>query len=163
MAPELNVVVGAARDRGLTGFIMLTDSSADDALVVYREVARTWWGGAVRATGDGAWLETALPVWSALSSGSVGLTVQDAERAWRRMSADRPLAQLEPASQEELDLLVAKGVMAIEALRSVAGNARFRELIRMLTMDHRGHSLSLQDVMRSLAEPGRARLQEFLY
>jgi hypothetical protein len=164
MAPEVSVVVGAALDRGLPGLVMLTDSSASNAFTVYREVARTWWGGAIRAEGEGsAWLEQSLATWSALTSGAVGVSLEDVERAWRRLGSDVPLAPLVPASATDAELLATKGVSALEAIRSAVGEARFREIVRTLAVERRGRAATMRDLMALLDEHARTRLREFLY
>ncbi len=164
MAPEVHVVVGAALNRGLPGLVMITDSSANDAFTVYREVARTWWGGAIGTVGEGsAWLEHALVTWSALMSGAAGFSLQDVEQAWRRLGNDAPLAQLVPSTAADVELLATKGVAALAAIRGSVGEARFREIVRTLAVEQRGRAATVRDLMALLDEHSRTRLREFLY
>ncbi|OGU01478.1 MAG: hypothetical protein A2085_01605 [Gemmatimonadetes bacterium GWC2_71_10] len=164
MAPEVHVVVGTAQDHGLPGLVMLSDSSANHAFTVYREVARTWWGGAISTAGEGsAWLEQSLATWSALASGAVRVSIQDVEQAWRRLGSDAPLAALVPTTATDAELLATKGVSALEAIRSAVGEARLREIVRTLAVEKRGRVATVRDLLALLDEHGRTRLREFLY
>jgi hypothetical protein len=169
-APELTVVVGAPATRGLPGLLLLADSAALDGALVHQELARTWWGGAIRGAGPGsAWIEEALPAWTALAAhlagrdDSVRTRVREAlERAWREVGIDTPLAAVVPASGSDIELLRTKGVVALETMRRAAGNARFREAMRTLVFEHRGGSVSADD-FSELFDPTGSVLRPLLY
>lgn len=159
--PEAHVVVGAPVVRGLPGLLLLNEQVADDALVVHREVARTWWGGAVRAAGPGAaWIEESWPVWSALAS----LPGIDVQRVAGNAAGDAvALAQLTGDSSAELDALAARGVLALDVVRQAAGEARFREAMRTLVAEHREGFVTLAGFLPLLTDEARLRVREFLY
>lgn len=64
LPPDVHVVVGAPFTFGLPGLLLLASRDAANRGAIFREVSRTWWGGAIRATGPGSWFfERALPEW----------------------------------------------------------------------------------------------------
>ncbi len=137
---------------------------------ILRELARSWWGGAVAAAGPGsAWITDAFPVWAAIAARGVieGDTVRqrlvrEAESAWRSAAGpDAPLEGL--AAGESSGLLAAKGAAAVEAARRAVGEARFRETIRTFAEDHHSGWATAADFLRLLGPDGAAVLQPYLF
>lgn len=171
--PDVNVVfAGLPQTRGFAGLLLIGRGEASRD-VIYREVARTWWGNSVAAAGTGsAWIVEGFPAWTELATrGSLeGDTVRqrlvrDAEAAWRSStstSGDVPLTLL-AADGDRTDLLRSKGAAAIEAARRAAGEASFREAIRALALEHRNGWLTLDDLLNALGADARAVLRSFLY
>ena len=140
---------------------------------VFREVARTWWGNSVAATGAGsAWIEESFPAWTALAARGVlqgdsvrQRLVAQVEAGWRAATAgagDLPLSAIVPGSPRA-DLLRTKGVAAIEAMRRALGEARFREALLSLTREHRNGWLTLDTVLAAAGPDVSTVLRSFLY
>ena len=189
LAPmEMNLVAANVPGaRGFTGLILLPrqgsggPSSADSSgespqippfRVIAREVARTWWGGSLAAAGPGsAWILESFPSWLAVAAAGVvqGDTarqrlVREAEAAWHDLPAggDAPLARV-TESAASTGLLRSKGVAAIEAARRATGEARFRDALMLLAVEHRDAWLALADVLAALGPDGAAVLRPYLY
>jgi len=144
-------------------------SRTDDVL---RELARSWWGGAVMAAGPGsAWITDGFPAWAAIAARGVmeGDTVRqrlvrEAELAWRGATGngpDTPLADL--AVGDSRALLYAKGAAAMEAARRAVGDARFRETIRTFAEDHHSGWARTEEFLRLLGPDGAAVLAPYLF
>ena len=137
-----------------------------------RELARTWWGNSVAAAGAGsAWISEALPAWMGVAIRGVieGDSVRQrlvgaADSMWHALPRDLdvPLSRV-PVSLTSRDLLRTKGVAGIEAARSAAGDARFREGLLTLAIEHRNGSVALEDVLRALGPEAAAALRSFLF
>jgi hypothetical protein len=140
--------------------------------VLAREVARTWWGNSAMAAGTGsAWILGSLPAWAAIAAQGVlqGDTVRqrlvrEAEATWRAMpqGRDAPLSRIR-VSETSAELLQSKGVAAVEAARRAAGEARFREALLLLAVDHRNSWVTLDDVLAALGPDAGAVLRPYLY
>jgi hypothetical protein len=182
---EINVVAtDAANARGFAGLVFIghgpgpaRPSSASnpglpDLPVLTRELARTWWGNSAAPAGAGsAWLLESFPAWAATAAQGVlqGDTVRqrlvrEAEAGWRALPAGRdvPLT-LSPASGTSADLLRSKGVAAIEAARRAAGEARFREALLLLGVEHRNSWITLDDVLAAFGSDAGAVLRAYLF
>ena len=180
---EISVVAaGVPQVQGFVGLILMPHpgaAGADSAsaavpglAVLTREVARTWWGGSVAAVGPGAaWILESFPAWAAVAGAGVmqgdsvrQRLVREAEAAWRAMPAesDRPLSRA-ALSAADFPLLQNKGVAAIEAARRAVGEARFREDVREMAVEHRGLSMTLDDVLAVLGPVAEAVLRPYLY
>jgi hypothetical protein len=140
---------------------------------VFREVARAWWGGSVAGAGPGsAWMTRSLPAWSAVAARGVleGDSVRqrldrEADAAWHAVvssGGDRPLAAL-PLTAPDSGLLASKGVLALEAVRRAIGEARFREAIFTLALEHRNGWLTIDDVLAAVGPAGSSVLRPYLY
>lgn len=170
-APRIDVVVGTTRSRGLPGVLLLSRADLLDADVILREVARTWWGGAVRGAGEGGmWIDEALPAWVAVAARGVleGDSVRrrlaaSHEMLWRARQADPPLARFAPQDGADLAWLRAKGVIALETTREAAGDARFREALRTLAVERRGRGAGAADLLLLLDDSGASVLRVFLF
>jgi hypothetical protein len=137
-----------------------------------REVARTWWGTSVAAAGTGsAWILESFPAWAAMATQAAlqGDTVRvrlvrEAEEEWRALppGGDAPLSQI-PVVEASTELLQSKGVAAIEAARRVAGEARFREALFALAVEHRNSWITIDDVLAALGPAAAAVLRPYLY
>ncbi len=146
-------------------------SEASDAL--FREVARTWWGNSVAASGTASgWITESFPTWTALAARGVQKgdsvrerLVRQVEAAWRVAAAgggDLPLAAIPPSSPH-IDLLRTKGVAAIEAVRRALGEAKFREALLSMTREHRNGWLRLDDVTAAVGPDVATVLRSFLF
>ena len=141
---------------------------------VAREVARTWWGNSVVAAGPAsAWILEGFPAWAAVAArGAIAgdtvrqRLVREAEASWHSRSAasghDDPLSRI-PIAWASADLLRTKGVAAIEAASRAVGEARFREALLSLAVEHRNAWITLNDVFAALGPDGVAVLRPFLY
>jgi hypothetical protein len=171
--PDVNVVfTGLAETRGFVGLVLIGREGVSRDLL-YREVARTWWGNSVGAAGSGSgWIVEGFPAWTAIAARGTfeGDTVRqrlvrDAETAWHAAALTRgdvPLAALAP-DESTTDLLRSKGAAALEAARRAAGEAAFRAAIRAVAVEHRNGWLSLDDLLRALGSDAAAVLHPFLY
>ena len=172
--------------RGYAGLLLLghdavaealADTAVDASFVpalsdLARELARTWWGNSVAAAGPGsAWIADAFPAWTAVAiRGAVeGDSVRqrlvgEADSLWHALprDLDLPLGRA-PVSGSSVDLLRSKGVAAIEAARRSAGDARFREALLTLTVEHRNGSIRLDDVLEALGATPAAVLRSLLF
>jgi hypothetical protein len=139
---------------------------------VVREVARTWWGNSVVAAGPAsAWIIEGFPAWAAVAARGVieGDTVRqrlvrEAEASWQVAAPghDDPLSGV-PIAAASVGLLRTKGVAALEAARRAVGEARFREGLLFLAVEHRNAGLTLNDVLATLGPPGVAALRPYLF
>jgi hypothetical protein len=137
-----------------------------------RELARTWWGNSVTATGAGsAWISEAFPAWmgAAIRGAVEGDSVRrrlvgQADSMWRALPRERdlPLGRV-PVSDTSRDLLRTKGVAGIEAARKAIGQARFREALLSLAVEHRNGSITLADVFAAFGSDAAAVLRLFLF
>jgi len=137
MAPEVNVVVGAPDALGAPGLVLLSPGSAVNPQQVREAVARTWWGGAVRGTGDGAMvIDDGLAAWSAalMAGDTVGSTPGPDVRT--------------------------KTIAAMEAARRRLGGPRFREAVRTFAVEHRAGFAGLDDLASVLGDSGVASLKQ---
>ena len=185
---EMNLVAANVPDAaGFTGLVFLprrgsgAPSSADSAGgsprippfgVIAREVARTWWGGSLAPMGPGsAWILESFPSWVAVAAAGVmqGDTarqrlVREAEAAWHALplADDGPLARIS-GSAANARLLRSKGVAAIEAARRAIGDARFRESLMLVAVEHRDAWVALSDVLDALGPDAAAVLRPYLY
>jgi len=140
--------------------------------VLVRELARTWWGNSAAPAGAGsAWMLESFPAWAAIAAKGVfqGDTVRqrlvrEAEATWHTLSPSRdaPLS-LVAASETSADLLRSKGVAAIEAARRAAGEARFREALLLLAVEHRNSWITLDDILVALGPDAGAVLRPYLF
>jgi hypothetical protein len=147
-----------------------TADQAREALI--REIARTWWGGAIVAAGPGSgWITESFPAWTAVAA--LGALEGDSARQrlvgeavarWRSAAAgnDLALASVGPFGAGQA-LLDSKGVVAIEAARRAMGEARFREALFALALEHRHATLTLEQVRAALGAAGAAALRPFLF
>ena len=184
---EMNVVAaGLPEARGFLGLLLvghpgdLTDSARDSTrgaawlpfATLAREVARTWWGNSVTPAGPGsAWILESFPAWTALAARGTleGDTVRqrlvrEEEAGWRGLPAGggTPLSEV-PASDASDALLRTKGVAAIEAVRRAVGEARFREGLMTLSVEHRNARVTLDDVLAAFGDTGATVLRPYLY
>jgi hypothetical protein len=182
---EIHVVATDVPDvRGFAGLVFIGHPSGTarpspasnpglpDLPVLTRELARTWWGNSAVPAGAGsAWLVESFPAWAAAAAQGVlqGDTVRqrlvrEAEAGWRALPSGRdvPLS-LAPASGTSADLLRSKGVAAIEAARRAAGEARFREALLLLAVEHRNSWITLDDVLAALGSDAVAVLRAYLF
>jgi hypothetical protein len=169
---DLNLVFTRIPEtRGFAGFLLAgeLDPSRD---LLFREVARSWWGNSVDAAGPGSWwILEAFPAWAAIAARGIQegdsvrqRLVREAEAAWRlsKEAPDAPLASLGLESPGGA-LLRSKGVAALEAARRAAGEATFREAMLGLAIEHRNGWISLDDVFRALGPDAQAVLRPFLF
>jgi len=137
-----------------------------------REVARTWWGNSVAASGPAsAWILEGFPAWAAVAARGVmqGDTVRqrlvrEAEALWHAgaQGRDDPLSRI-PVAWTSTDQLRTKGVAAVEAARRAVGEALFREGILSLAVEHRNTWITLADILAALGPDGVAVLRPFLF
>jgi hypothetical protein len=157
--------------RGFLGLVLNggMDSSRD---VLFREVARSWWGNSVAASGPGSWwIREAFPIWTAIAARGAleGDTVRqrlvrETEARWHaagRPLADAPLASLIPGAPGA-DLLASKGAAALEAARRAAGDAAFRAAILSLALEHRNGWITVEAILDALGPDARAVLRAYL-
>jgi hypothetical protein len=141
--------------------------------VLYREIARTWWGNSVAFTGAGSgWLAEGLPAWSALAARGAleGDTVgrrlaRDVEAQWRAGAAaapDPPLSTVRFGDPRP-SWVRAKGVAALQAARRADGEARFREAVLAFALEHRNRWATLDDFLSAVGSVGAAVLRPYLY
>ena len=170
---EVSVVSTRLPDtRGFLGLVLGAglDTSRD---VLYREVARSWWGNSVDAAGPGSWwVRAGFPAWAAVAARGAleGDTVRErlvreAEAAWRAAvprTGDGPLASLAPGSLAA-ELLSTKGVAALEAARRAAGEPRFREAMLSLALEHRNAWVGLRAILEALSPDAEAVLRSYLF
>ncbi len=103
--------------------------------ILRRELARSWWGGVVRAEGPAtALVSDALPAWSA------SLVVPGATPAGDASSGGAAAA-------------------AVARARRAAGEARFREAIRALIVESRGGAPALDAFLSQIGEQAAAELR----
>jgi len=158
--------------RGFLGLVLSggLDTSRD---LLFREVARSWWGNSVDAAGPGSWwVREGFPAWTAIAArGSLeGDTVRqrlvrDAEARWHAAVSrigDRALVSLVPGAPGA-ELLRPKGVAALEAARRAAGEAAFREAILSLALEHRNRWLTVQAVLDAMGSDAQAVLRTYLF
>ncbi len=173
--PVVDVNVVSTRlpeTRGFLGLIFSggLDSSRD---LLFREVARSWWGNSVDAAGPLSWwLLEGLPAWTAIAARGTleGDTVRqrlvrEAEARWHAAvapGADPPLATLIPGAPGAV-LLRTKGVAAIEAARRAAGEATFREAILSLAVEHRSGWITVGDLLNALGPDAQSVLRSLLF
>ena len=169
---DLNVVsTRVPQTRGFLGMILGggLDTSRD---ILYREVARSWWGNSVDAAGPGSWwVREGFPAWTAIAARGAfeGDTVRqrlvrEAEARWHataRLAGDDPLSSLFPGASGA-ELLRSKGAAALEAARRAAGEAAFREAILSLALEHRNGWLGLQTILDAFGPDARVVLRTFL-
>ena len=183
---EMNVVAaGLPEARGFVGLLIVghpanapvasPDSTSGSPLryaALAREVARSWWGNSVAASGPGsAWILESFPAWTAVASLGVleGDTVRqrlvrEAEADWRSLPDSGSTAlSVAPVSDASTPLLRTKGVAAIEALRRAVGEAKFREGLLSLAVEHRNGRVTLDDVLAAFGDAGAAVLRPYLY
>jgi hypothetical protein len=177
--PTVNVVLGDfGQTRGFAGLVLVArtagfalDAAERDTL--WRELARSWWGNSLAVAGPGsAWLEEALPAWTAVAA--EGVLVGDslrqrrlarAEAEWRADvgdGLDPPLGVI-GVRDSAAALFRTKGVAALESARRAAGEPLFREAMLSIALNHRGGWLTLADVLTALGPNGAGRLRAFLY
>lgn len=171
--------------RGLPGVLfvnrssgLLTDSSGGAVRAlsgpVFRELARSWWGGTISAAGPGStWIVDGFPAWASIAARGVieGDTVRqrlvrEAESAWRaivRNREDPPLASIPSDDDSSRAILTTKGAAALEAARRAVGDARFREAIRTFTAQHRAGWARIEDLFPLLGSVGTTVLQPYLF
>lgn len=141
--------------------------------VLYREIARTWWGNSVAFGGAGSgWLREGLPAWAALAArgGLEGDTVRqrlvrEAEAQWRTgitAALDTPLSTLR-LGDPRASWLRAKADAALEAARRAVGESRFREAILSFALEHRNGWASLDALLAAVGLDGAAELRPFLF
>jgi len=161
--PEARGFLGLVLDGGL-------DTSRD---LLYREVARSWWGNSVDAAGPASWwVREGFPAWTAIAARGAleGDTVRqrlvrEAEQRWHSAvprEGDAPLASLAPDTPGA-DVLQPKGAAALEAARRAAGEVAFREAILSLALEHRDGWLTLQDIVDALGPEAGVVLRTYLY
>ena len=114
--------------------ILFLGEDAGSPLVLRRELARTWWGGQVRATGTATGLVNALAEWSAT------LVAADSGAMFSG-SAD---------------------LAAIEESRRLAGDARFREAVRTFLVESRAGDPAVDAFVRVLGDTASAPLRVLL-
>jgi hypothetical protein len=141
--------------------------------VLYREIARTWWGNSVAFAGAGsAWLTEGLPAWSAvaargaLEGDTVGRRLaRDVESQWRAGAAaapDPPLATV-GLGDPRASWVRAKSIAAMETARQAAGEARFREAILAFALEHRNRWATLEALLSAVGPEGAAALRPFVF
>ncbi|MGA2382437.1 MAG: hypothetical protein ABSG61_03290 [Gemmatimonadales bacterium] len=161
--PEMRGFLGLVLDGGL-------DSSRD---LLYREVARSWWGNSVDAAGPGSWwVREGFPAWTSIAARGAleGDTVRqrlvrEAERRWHATvlrDGDAPLSSLAPDAPGA-ELLRSKGAAALEATRRAAGETAFREAMLSLALEHRNGWLTLEAILDAFGPDARTVLRTYLY
>jgi hypothetical protein len=161
--PETRGFLGLVLDGGL-------DTSRD---LLYREVARSWWGNSVDAAGPASWwVREGFPAWTAIAARGAleGDTVRqrlvrEAEQRWHAAvlrDGDAALSSLAPDAPGA-ELLRPKGAAALEAARRASGEDAFREAILSLALEHRDGWLTLQTILDALGPDARAVLRTYLY
>lgn len=115
--------------------ILFLGDDAGSPFVLRRELARTWWGGQVRATGTARALVNALAEWSAAHVAASDSTAMFAGSA---------------------DLGV------IEETRRLAGDARFREAVRTFLVESRAGDPAVDAFVRVLGDTASAPLRVLL-
>ena len=161
--PEARGFLGLVLDGGL-------DTSRD---LLYREVARSWWGNSVDAAGPASWwVREGFPTWTAIAARGAmeGDTVRqrlvrEVEQRWHAAAlrdGDVPLASLAPDAPGA-ELLRPKGAAALEAARRAAGEAAFRDALLSLALEHRGGWLTLQAILDAFGPDAQAVLRTYLY
>jgi hypothetical protein len=169
---EINVATTDVTNlRGFAG-LLLTPRGLRVPGAVTREVARTWWGNSVAPAGPGSgWMLEGIPAWSAVAARGVveGDSVRrrlvreaEASRQAAVPAHDDPLSRA-PIAEAGVDLLRAEGVAALEAARRAVGEARFREALLILAVEHRNAGLSLNDLLAVLGPDGAAALRPYLF
>lgn len=141
--------------------------------VLYREIARTWWGNSVVFAGPGSnWLGEGLPAWSALAARGAleGDTVR--QRLVRELEAQRragigaapdpPLSTVGFGDQH-LNWLRAKAITAVEAARNAVGEPAFREAVLSFALEHRNGWATVDALLAALGPEGAAELRPFLF
>jgi hypothetical protein len=141
--------------------------------VLYREIARTWWGNSVTFTGAGSgWLMEGLPAWSAIAARGAleGDTVRqrlarDVESQWRAGAAAAPDPPLSTVGfgDPRTSWVRAKAITALEAARQAAGEARFREGILAFALEQRNRWATLDAFLAAVGARGAAALRPFLF
>ena len=161
--PETRGFLGLVFDGGL-------DTSRD---LLYREVARSWWGNSVDAAGPASWwVREGFPAWTAIAARGAleGDTVRqrlvrEAEQRWHAAvlrDGDAALSSLAPDAPGA-ELLRSKGAAALEAARRAAGESAFREAILSLALEHRDGWLTLQAILDAFGPDAQAVLRTYLY
>ena len=161
--PETRGFLGLVFDGGL-------DTSRD---LLYREVARSWWGNSVDAAGPASWwVREGFPAWTAIAARGAleGDTVRqrlvrEAEQRWHAAvlrDGDAALSSLAPEAPGA-EQLGPKGAAALEAARRAVGEAAFREAILSLALEHRDGWLTLQAILDGFGPDARAVLRTYLY
>jgi hypothetical protein len=161
-----------AETRGFLGLVLDggLDTSRD---LLYREVARSWWGNSVDAAGPASWwVREGFPAWTAIAARGAleGDTVRqrlvrEAEQRWHAAvprDGDAALSSLAPDAPGA-ELLRFKGAAALEAARRASGEAAFREAIRSLALEHRDGWLTLQAILDTFGPDARAVLRTYLF
>ncbi|HBZ69335.1 MAG TPA: hypothetical protein DEP35_06205, partial [Deltaproteobacteria bacterium] len=173
--PIADVEVASTRlpeTRGFLGFVLSggLETSRD---LLYREVARSWWGNSVDAAGPGSWwVREGFPAWTAIAARGAleGDTVRqrlvrEAESAWHAAvprTGDAPLASLTSGALAA-ELLSTKGAAALEAARRATGESRFREAMLSLALEHRNGWVGLQAILDALGLDAEAVLRSYLF
>ncbi|MDP3775915.1 MAG: hypothetical protein Q8Q85_16775 [Gemmatimonadales bacterium] len=172
---DISIVEGTLDGvRGAPGVLFVGAGVLPPANLIFREMARSWWGGAIAAAGPGsAWITDAFPAWASIAARGVieGDTVRqrlvrEAESAWHLAVAghdDPPLAGLSVDGDSSLALLLAKGAAALEAARRAAGEARFREAIRTFAAEHRAGWARVAAFLPLLGPEATAVIQPYLF
>jgi len=169
---EVNVVSTRLPEaRGFLGLVLNggMDTTRD---VLFREIARSWWGNSVAASGPGSWwVREGFPVWTAIAARGAleGDTVRqrlvrEAEARWRAAGpplADAPLTSLVPGAPGA-DLLRSKGAAVLEAARRAAGESEFRAAILSLALEHRNGWITVQAILDALGPDASAVLRPYL-
>ncbi len=161
-----------AETRGFLGLVL--DGGLDPSRdLLYREVARSWWGNSVDAAGPASWwVREGFPAWTAIAARGAleGDTVRqrlvrEAEQRWHAAvprDGDAALSSLAPDAPGA-EQLRSKGAAALEAARRASGEAAFREAIRSLALEHRDGWLTLQAILDAFGPDARAVLRTYLY
>jgi len=173
--PLADISVVSTRLPEARGFLGLVLDDGLDTLrdLLYREVARSWWGNSVDATGPASWwVREGFPAWTVIAARGAleGDTVRqrlvrEAEQHWHAAVpryGDAPLASLAPDAPGA-ELLRPKGAAALEAARRAAGEAEFREAILSLSLEHRGGWLTLQAILDAFGPDAQAVLRTYLF
>lgn len=133
------VLVDVPTPRVAGATLFLSADSPEDSICT--AVARIWWGETVRFVGPGAaWMEAALPGWSAL--------------AFRAATEGDAIRQRIVREAEAVGVPLA----ALESARRSVGDAAFRVALRTLFLENRLRAASAADLIVLLGPVGAAAL-----
>lgn len=133
------VLVDVPTPRVAGATLFLSADSPEDS--IRTAVARIWWGETVRFVGPGtAWMEAALPGWSAL--------------AFRAATEGDAIRQRIVREAEAVGVPLA----ALESARRAVGDAAFRVALRTLFLENRLRTATAADLIVLLGPAGAAAL-----